>query len=163
MRRVIACMAAVAWVLLGAGSAAATSAPFVTGSGKGPFPLAPESGEVVQLEVTARQLPNGSFQGRFNAHHFLPGGEMPGLLQGELTCLAVNGNVATMTGLATHGKLFGVELEPFEVAITIIDNGAHDLFAIEVAFDPFPHDITPCQLAHSAFASSEEGNFIVHD
>jgi hypothetical protein len=165
MRFLFACGAAVAWLLLGVGATnASPTGASVTGSGKGPFPIAPEEG-TVQFDVTARVLPDGSVQGRFHGVRHLTSGGLEAHFEGDVTCLAVQGNVAMITGVATSGKVFA--LPDFaaagqEVAVTIIDNGKNDMFALETSFAPFPHDITPCQVARTLFATNVEGGFVVH-
>jgi hypothetical protein len=164
MKGLLVC-AAVAWLLLSVGVTNATpTGASVTGSGKGPFPIAPAEG-VVQFDVNARVLPNGSVQGRFHGVRHLSSGGLEAHFEGNVTCLEVHGNVAMVTGVATSGKVTlmpDFEAAGQEVAVTIVDNGTHDRFALETSFLPFPHDIIPCQVAHTPFADDVDGNFVIH-
>jgi hypothetical protein len=165
MKRLFICGAAVAWLVFSVGATgAAPTGASVTGSGKGPFPIAPETG-TVQFEVSAHALADGSAEGRFHGVRHLASGGIEAHFEGDVTCLEVHGNTAFITGVATSGKVTGQPdfvAAGQKVAVTIIDNGKNDLFALETSFAPFPHDIIPCQPARTPFATSEEGNFVVH-
>lgn len=150
-------------VVLAAPAAGATG-PSLTGGAKGPFPYAPDQG-TVQFDVTARVLPDGSVQGRFHAVRHLPGGGLEAHYEGYVTCLTVSGNTATVTGVSTSGHDFvdpDFVVAGNTVALTVIDNGKDDLFALETSFLPFPHEIAPCQPARTLFAVAEEGGFVVN-
>jgi hypothetical protein len=166
MRRPLACAVAMLWLLIGAAStAAAPEGPSVTGGGQGASPLPTEPGNTVQLSVDAKQLPDGSFQGRFTALNHPADGSRSGVVQGDVNCFTVIGNTTNITGVATSGFVPGLGNPAGQgIAITIVDNDGFgpDLFSIEVQFAPVPHPIFPCQPAHSPPAVAEEGNFIIH-
>ena len=165
MKRALVCAAACGALFVGPGSTgAATTGSFVTGSGRAPSPVPIEVGRTVELELTARTLPDGSVQGHFNTHNFPATGERPAVGVGDVDCFRVSGNVAFASG-TIKGQFVPNFGNPAgeKVAIEVIDNGAAgDIFIIEVSFLPFEHPVFPCQVPTFPPAFSGAGNFIVH-
>jgi hypothetical protein len=129
-----------------------------------PSPLPGETGNTVQVSVDAKQLPDGSFQGRFTLVNHPADGSRPGVVQGYVSCMVVIGNTANITGVSTSGfvPFFG-DTTGQGMALTIVDGGdsGPDLFSLEAGFAPVPHPIFPCQPAHSPPVVAEGGNFVV--
>jgi hypothetical protein len=166
----LALAVASAFLALGVVTAAASAAPpspSVTGSGNvvlpSGFPVAAFVGDTVQIELSARHLPDGSIQGEFNFHHHSRNGGLVADLHGTVTCLNVVGNRANATGIVDHGQLF---LNPAfnpagqVVALSAVDNDP-DRVGFDLSFFPGPHSIAPCQPAPFLLPVAS-GNFEIH-
>lgn len=122
-------------------------------------------GDRVLVLVHARTLANQSHRGTFTITHNAPNGRLLAEVRGEITCLAVQGEQAVMTGVITSARATGLpnsELRAgMAASIVIRDGGDRDFLAwsfgeMEVA--------PPCtNLPAVAVAPVEQGNFVVHD
>ena len=167
MRSSLLCVAVGVLVLVVAGpTAAAPSAFSVTGSGTAVFPVGtPVAGDSEDISVKANTAADGSVTGHFSVIHHLASGGISGNVSGDVTCMAVTGNIAQVSGVITKGKLPGVPgVDPIgaRVAITVVDNGpAGDGVGVDSSFAPFPHDVADCAFV-PPFLTLSEGNFRVN-
>lgn len=147
--------------LTAAAPAAASTQPSVTAGGAVVLPALFDelAGDHVQLHVTARQRAYGGVQGRFSIVHHRPPGVF-GRGSGVVTCMAVNGNQAVVSGVLTHGTLSdGTDLSGHIGTFTLIDDGSNDSVGFAFSFWGLP--INPCQRA-DPFVDLDEGNITVH-
>src|SRR5947209_11318703 len=136
-RRWFALLCALALLLVapGASVALAGTGPSVMGGGAGFFPATSPAfpGDRIQVELTARSLPGGTFQGEFNIVHHRASGGLFAYLNGVVDCLTVAGNTAVVTGTITQGfTALGIPPAGQRVSMTIVDGGV-DTFGIEVS------------------------------
>jgi hypothetical protein len=163
MKRLSAAMALALLTSLALGSSAANATHSEGGgphqdlvAGTGRFEVFP--GEAVKIHVNAKSGPSGEdARGRFSVNH-----EGFYAVRGEVTCLSVVGNRATVGGEITQaqGELEG--FEGFGILIIVEDNGEGDepndgVISSVVATPPeqcsVPFEVRPI----------EQGDYIVHD
>jgi hypothetical protein len=146
---------------------AAPTGPSVTGSGTvvlpSGFPVPAFVGDHIQVELSARALPNGGVQGEFSLHHHSANGGLVAELHGKVTCLTIAGNRANATGVIGQGKLF--ENPTFNpagqtAAVSVVDDSP-DRLGFDLSFFPTPHAIATCQPA-PLLLPLKAGNFTIH-
>lgn len=127
------------------------------------FPVAAFVGDKIQVELTARQLPDGSLQGEIGFHHHSRNGGLVAELHGAVTCLSVVGNRANATAVIDQGRLF--ENPTFNpagqiAAVSVLDDRP-DMLGFDLSFFPSPHAIASCQPAPALFPLVA-GDFTFH-
>jgi len=149
-------------MLMAAAPAKASPQSSVTAGGAVELPaeFGESAGDHVQLHVTARQGPDGSAQGRFSIVHQRP----PGLwarASGIVTCLAVSGDRAVVTGVITHGNLReGGDVSGDIATFTLSDRPEGDTAGLAFSFWGIPID--PCEPLPTILTWSQ-GNITVHE
>ena len=106
------------------GSAGDAPGGVVTGHGAGVLLLPPFTGDRVILDLEA--------PGRFDITHLDKAGEEFARLAGSITCVAVHGTTAFVSGVVEEGHTPDVVGDPVgqKFAITIADHGANDLIGV---------------------------------
>jgi hypothetical protein len=130
-------LAALGSVLAGVPSAVAASPPKVQGEGSGIYLLPPFTGDRVAIALDASGM-----SGHFAVTHFDKLGNVFDHLSGTVTCVSTIGNTAFTTGTITAGGPVPVigDIRGKGFAITIVDNGDHDLVGVSYPLD----EISPC-------------------
>jgi hypothetical protein len=121
------------WLAPAAAADPAPSGPRVQGVGSGIFLVPPFVGDRVTIAVDAFGSPSvgtmGTARGRFEVAHFDKTGGEFARFAGKVTCLAVHGSTAFITGEIERGHGPDVIGDPVGQAfsITLADHGRADL------------------------------------
>jgi hypothetical protein len=122
-------------------------------------------GDRVLVLVHARTLANQSHRGTFTITHSAPNGRLLAEVRGEITCLAVQGEQAVMTGVVTSTRgtgLPGSDLRAGMAAVIVIRDGGDSDF-LAWSFGEMETASRCTNLSAVAVAPVEQGNFVVHD
>ncbi|CAN5139899.1 hypothetical protein BH18ACT4_BH18ACT4_02080 [soil metagenome] len=122
----------------------------------------PFGGDPVQFTFTARVNDEGSARGRFDIVHRSASGGLVARMVGEVTCLIVSGDLASITGVVTQARtpgLPGLDVVGDGVAITVRDHGTSD--SLGFAFEFFAGPVPPCASVEP-FLPVGRGDFTVH-
>lgn len=121
----------------------------LSGSAGGLLPegFGPWTGDPVSFDIEARSTPAGT-SGTFDVSHVHPGGELVAEFTGDITCLAVGGDVAVATGVITEGVGHLPDAGPSDLAgqrvsFTVHDDGRKDRMFWQWEFLGAP--ISDCQ------------------
>ena len=149
--------------LAGAAPAAAASGGSVTGDGTGLLLIPPFTGDPIRVQMSAVDIGGGAVRGHFDIFHTRPSGELEGHVAGEVTCLRINGRLATLTGVVTQGVTPikpGFDPVGHVVALTVMDGGSVDQVGLDLDWFPIPHTVGACAMAPPQVHVSE-GRFEV--
>jgi hypothetical protein len=143
-------------------AAGAATGPEVRGAGTITLPavFGDLAGDRVIFQVHAAGS-GPTARGRFTVTHLDDAGGLYGRVEGDITCMTVDGKVAVTTGSIRHAwfrDFPGSAVVGDAVAITVADNGLVDTLGFDFEF--FPSMIVPCG-AVGSFVKVERGNFIV--
>jgi hypothetical protein len=144
----------------GAGTANASPAPSVNGTGMITLPAeyGDFAGDTVLFQL---QTYAGATAGRFNVVHLDEEG-LYARIVGDLTCVTVANGVTVTTGIARHVFIRDVpgasEAEGTAVAITVADRGTQDALGFDFEF--FGSQIPPCG-AVPPVIPLDQGDFVV--
>ena len=136
----------------------------LTGSAGGLLPegFGPWTGDPVSFDIDARSTAAGT-AGTFDVSHLHPDGELVAEFTGDITCLAVGGDVAVATGVITEGVGHLPDQGPTDLAgqrvsFTVHDDGRKDRMFWQWEFLGAP--IADCQGTAPVF-DPEWGDFRV--
>lgn len=120
------------------------------------------AGDRVHISLNAHRFGTGAVRGRFILIQHSTNGGLIAHFAGQVTCLAVTGHVAQVTGVIKHGAdNFGANPVGKLVAITVDDRGPGPGDMLGFATTVSGGSISACQ-AVPATLPVRDGDFMVH-
>ncbi|MGA6161113.1 hypothetical protein [Amycolatopsis magusensis] len=158
----LAAVAALAVVTAPAVAAAEGRLPGVVGSAGGPLTFPGYPGQPVRFDVVAEGKP-GTGTGRFHVNHKTAEGGPYADFDGRVDCVAVQGNLAIVTGVVERADLPGVpgvELVGRRIGLTFQQNPGPDRIGWSWAYGSFEQDVLPCTGAVPFFETAYGGYLV---